>query len=86
MYFVVYHIDSARSIKTFNTSSAAKRSTTCMNRNAGAQKYAFTNDDDYHNNVVKTWRVKNLLTGEDVEVNSNTPRCCDPSSELYWSM
>jgi hypothetical protein len=30
--------------------------------------------------------VKNLMTGKDIQIESNTPRCCDPSSELYWSM
>ena len=30
--------------------------------------------------------VKNLLSGEDVVIAYNTPRCCDPSTELYHSM
>ena len=30
--------------------------------------------------------VKNLMSGKDVEIPYETPRCCDPSSELYWSM
>jgi hypothetical protein len=30
--------------------------------------------------------VKNLMTGEDVQIPHDTPRACDPSSELYWSM
>lgn len=30
--------------------------------------------------------VKNLMTGKEIEIDSDTPRCCDPSSELYWSM
>lgn len=33
-----------------------------------------------------TKRVKNLMTGEEVEIAWDTPRSCDPSSELYWSM
>ena len=36
--------------------------------------------------VPTTKIVKNLMTGEDVEIAHDTPRCCDPSSELYWSM
>ena len=31
-------------------------------------------------------KVKNLMTGEIVEIPANTPRCCDPSTETYWSM
>ena len=30
--------------------------------------------------------VKNLMSGKDVQIERDTPRCCDPSSELYWSM
>jgi hypothetical protein len=30
--------------------------------------------------------VKNLMTGADVVIPYDTPRSCDPSSELYWSM
>jgi len=30
--------------------------------------------------------VSNLMTGAAVEIAQDTPRCCDPSSELYWSM
>jgi len=30
--------------------------------------------------------VKNLMTGKDVEIDYDTPWCCNPSSETYWSM
>jgi hypothetical protein len=30
--------------------------------------------------------VKNLMTGKDVEIASDTPWCCNPASEAYWSM
>lgn len=30
--------------------------------------------------------VKNLMTGEEITIAHDTPRACDPSSELYWSM
>lgn len=30
--------------------------------------------------------VKNLMTGKDIQIPYDTPRSCDPSSELYWSM
>jgi hypothetical protein len=38
---------------------------------------------EYHP-VMKT--VKNLMTGAAVEIAHDTPRSCDPSSELFWSM
>jgi len=33
-----------------------------------------------------TKMVRNLQTGELVEIDYRTPRSCDPSSELFWSM
>lgn len=33
-----------------------------------------------------TKTVRNLMSGAAVEIPYDTPRCCDPSSELYWSM
>jgi hypothetical protein len=41
----------------------------------------------YRVEVVPTMKtVKNLMTGKLVEIAHDTPRSCDPSSELYWSM
>jgi len=30
--------------------------------------------------------VKSLMTGKDVQIESDTPWCCNPASETYWSM
>ena len=30
--------------------------------------------------------VKNLMTGKDIEIDADTPWCCNPASESYWSM
>lgn len=30
--------------------------------------------------------VKNLMTGENVQIDRDTPWCCNPASETYWSM
>ena len=44
---------------------------------------------------IKGWRfdwtpsmkkVTNLMSGVEIEIPHDTPRSCDPSSELYWSM
>lgn len=37
---------------------------------------------EYH---PSTKTVKNLMTGKSVEIDRDTPYCCDPSSEAYWS-
>ena len=30
--------------------------------------------------------VKNLMTGQDVQIDRDTPWSCNPASETYWSM
>ena len=35
--------------------------------------------------VPTTKWVKNLMTGEMVEIPHDTPWCCNPASETYWS-
>jgi len=34
----------------------------------------------------KTKKVRNLMSGKEIEIAADTPLCCDPSSETYWSM
>jgi len=34
----------------------------------------------------KYMTVKNLMSGKDVVIAKDTPHCCNPSSETYWSM
>jgi len=38
---------------------------------------------EYHPKMVT---VKNLMTGKDVQIDRDTPWCCNPASESYWSM
>jgi hypothetical protein len=33
-----------------------------------------------------TRTVRNLMTGQLVEIAADTPYCCDPSREAFWSM
>ena len=99
MSYVVYHIDSTLKMKYFSTESGAKRSTTCMNKNAAYTNpatispngqievpYAYTDEANYEKNIVKMKKVTNLMSGKEIEIPSNTPHCCDPSQETYWSM
>ena len=30
--------------------------------------------------------VTNLMSGAEIQIAHDTPRSCDPSSELYWTM
>lgn len=85
-YYIVYHIKSTMQEKTFALESAAKRSTTCLNRKKGSVQYAYADNETYNTDVVSMKKVRNSMTGEEIEIPSNTPRSCDPSSELYWTM
>lgn len=31
-------------------------------------------------------KVRNMMTGKEVEIAADTPWCCNPASETYWSM
>lgn len=84
--YVVYHIKSTQSEKCFNLASSAKRSCTWKNKKLTLPEYAWTEASKYTNEVVKMKKVTNFMSGIEIEIPSNTPRCCDPSSELYWSM
>lgn len=34
----------------------------------------------------KTRKVRNLMSGLEIEIDEDTPISCDPSSETYWCM
>ena len=37
-------------------------------------------------NVTEMKTVKVLTTGQEIQIPVDTSACCDPSTELYWSM
>jgi hypothetical protein len=86
--FVVFHTEFPHQDKRyFKTSAGAKRSATCSNRNAGRTVYNWVHESWFLLKYpVGTKTVKNLMTGEDVVIAEDTPHCCDPSTETYWSM
>ena len=34
----------------------------------------------------KTRKVRNLMSGAEIEIAEDTPFSCDPSNETYWCM
>jgi hypothetical protein len=86
MSYIVYQLGSTAKIKQFDTVGGARRSATVMNRKVGAVEYAVAHFTYYDTFVVTKKTVKNLMTGADVEIDSNTPWCCNPASETFWSM
>ena len=75
----------------YKSEAAAKAALTRASRpwrkNAvDASKYAVAEVGEFRKNIEKTETVRNLMTGKEVKQSVNTLRCCDPSSELYWTM
>jgi hypothetical protein len=85
--FVVFHTANPHADKRyFKTLAGAKRSATCSNRNAGKFVYNYVEESWFNIKYpVGTKIVKNLMTGQDVEISEDTPWCCNPASETYWS-
>jgi hypothetical protein len=87
MGYIVFHTASPHAEKRyFKTASGAKRATTCANRNAGYLAYNWVEESWFLLKYpVGMMTVKNLMTGQDVEIPEDTPWCCNPASETYWS-
>ena len=75
------------------TEGGAKRSVTCLKkgqkalgRGSRAGTYAYMDLEDWDSRTVPMKKVRNLLSGKEIEIPADTPLCCDPSSETYWSM
>ena len=86
--FVVFHTEFPHQDKRyFKSAAGAKRSATCSNRNAGKTVYNWVEESWFLLAYpVKTKTVKNLMTGKNVQIAEDTPWCCNPASETYWSM
>ena len=84
MTFVTFDVKSTKALNYFDTESSAKRSSTVANKkNPGS--VAWASYEEYNANVVHKITVVNLMSGKEVEIDSNTPHCCRVDSEAYWS-
>ena len=86
--YVVFHKDFPHQDKRyFKSKAGAKRSATCSNRNAGKEVYkAMAETFFLLAHPVGTKVVKSLMSGKEVVIAEDTPWCCNPASESYWSM
>nr|NDG06034.1 hypothetical protein [Oxalobacteraceae bacterium] len=93
MSYVVYEVDSGLQVwdskngyyKSYKTEAAAEACRTRLVRKQGYQ-YCELAVCALDRMPKRTRVVHNLMTGKPVEIDVNTPLCCDPSSETYWSM
>jgi len=79
--YVVYHRESTRIHARYKSAGWARRLVKKLGKN-----YAYCEESRYRNQVVHVKTVINLMSKKPVEIPSDTPLCCDPSSETYWSM
>lgn len=99
MSYLIYNIESSKIYevrkpgayygkKYYETEGAAKAALTreVTKGKIAREDYAISEVERYRELIERTVVVKNLMSGKDVEQSVNTPLCCDPSSETYWSM
>jgi len=96
--FVIYQKDTTRFLRIvknrawqdakFATEGAAKAALTRLEKKGEVVRtdYLIADATVFHSTIEKTETVTNLMSGKPVVQRVNTPRACDPSSELYWSM
>lgn len=73
---------------SFKTEAAAKAARTRLIRRQkfAASEIAVAESMDYINNIAKMVEKTNLMSGKKYMESVNTPACCSPASETYWSM
>jgi hypothetical protein len=73
---------------SFKTEAAAKAARTRMikRQKFAAADLCIAESMDYINNIKQLVQRTNLMTGKTYMEDVNTPRCCSPASEAYWSM
>ena len=48
-------------------------------------RYSVAEKTHYFQHIEKTVKRTNLMTGQEYTESVNTPLCCSPASETYWS-
>lgn len=91
MSYTIFHKETTIEFgsKYYATERAAKTALTkAVNSGkiANREHYSIEELIYFRNFIEKKRVVKNLMSGKEVEITVNTPRSCDPSSNLYWSM
>jgi len=89
MSYIVYNTALHADRKFYRTERGAKIACTKFNKNAligDRRVYAVTTSANFFDNIRSVKTVKSLMTGQDVEIASDTPWSCNPASESFWSM
>ncbi len=96
--FVIYNVNTTQFARLWRngywqdakyaTETAAKAGFTRLEKKGvvNLKEFAIAEYNDFVANIEKTEEVTNMMSGKKVRQSVNTPRCCDVSSELHWSM
>ena len=94
----LYEKDTSRIVKSYKSHAAALAARTRLHKKYLADNGFYVSNDGplfdlavadsqyYHMIIEQRVTRKNLMTGVEYEESVNTPLCCSPSSETYWSM
>lgn len=97
MWFVVYEKESTYRIdnlnggpkaESFKSVGAAKAARTrfCKAQSAfTAEDIEIAEHNEFYSKIEKDRVVKSARDGSPVTIKANTPWCCNPASETYWS-
>jgi hypothetical protein len=77
--------DGPNKTRAYKTFGAAKATRTRLCTKAGWNESQL-NIVDRATYTAPKITVKNLMSGKPVEIDADTPWCCNPASETYWSM
>lgn len=98
MSFVIYDVNTKRLVGSQHETKAGAKISMAAKLKKDAKMAARYGDRwrkaeltvttlaEYNATIRTTKVVQSLMTGKDVTIDINTPLCCDPSSETYWSM
>jgi hypothetical protein len=77
--------DGPNRTKAYKTFGSARATRTRLCRKAGwiADQLSIIDTRHYKPRMVTR---KNLMSGAEFEEDVNTPNCCSPASETFWSM
>ena len=73
----------------FDSVAAAKSHITRLLKNGHyheRSELAFAPASIFHDQIEKKVKRINMMSGNEYEESINTPLCCSPASETYWSM
>lgn len=90
MAYLIYYTDTTRLVsdKLFATEGSAKGARTRRQKKypKSERVMEIAEAKHYYQKIEKQVERVNLVSGEKYTESINTPACCSPATETYWSM